>query len=284
MERIRDLLSFFIAAMAMVSLLCAVYQGMNDRNWSAGTLAGIFLVATLMFYIPRVVSISAWGVSAQLQNTLDRAEEIIERLKKLAEANARATYMSLAWGNRMGTPSAIEKQKVLDDIDAQLSALNVDKTKRQNIAEPLVAMIGVDLYFAYSRVMDRLVFWIDYAENRRLAGDQNSESLAQHQKFVNAVTDWRKANAGQSPYRDRQNYDLDTYLQRDIPAAILSDAQRSTAQTFSKTVLSLYEKCKEKGGFAPEAATFLDAQNGEDQLGAADRKVRELFGVVTTVQ
>ena len=284
MERIKDLLSFFTAAMAMVALLCAVYEAMNQRLWSAGALTTIFVAAFFLFYIPQLETFKAAGIEVRLRQTLDRAEEIIERLKKLAEANARATYMSLAWGNRMGTPSAIEKQRVLDDIDAQLSALNVDKTQRQNIAEPLVAMIGVDLYFAYSRVMDRLVFWIDYAENRRFLGDQNLESIAQHQKFVNGVADWRKANAGQSPYRDRQKYDLDTYLQRDIPAAILSDAQRSTAQALSKTVLSLYEKCKEKGGYTPEAAIFLDAQSGEDQLGAADRKVKELFGVVTTVQ
>ena len=91
MERMRDLLSFFFAAMAMVSLLCAIYQAFNDHKGSALTLAGLFIASALMFDLPRIVSISAWGVSAQLQSTLDNAKEVIERLKKLAEANAAVT-------------------------------------------------------------------------------------------------------------------------------------------------------------------------------------------------
>jgi hypothetical protein len=281
MERMRDLLSFFFAAMAMVSLLCAVYQAFNDHKASALTLGGLFIASALMFDLPRIVSISAWGVSAQLQSTLDNAKDVIERLKKLAEANAAVTYMTLAWGNRMGTPSAVDKQKLLDDTDAQLRALNVGEAQRLEIAKPLIDLIGVDLYSAYSRVMYRLVFWLSNAEDRRFQADQSPQSAEQHRAFAAKVADWQKANAGQTPYRDRQDYDLDAYLQRDIPTELLSDAQRAKAQALREQVLALYEGCKRKGGYTPEAADFLDKQGGEDVLGAADRKVAELFGVST---
>ncbi|MGA7230435.1 MAG: hypothetical protein WBX95_05850, partial [Xanthobacteraceae bacterium] len=95
----------------------------------------------------------------------------------------------------------------------------------------------------------------------------------------NAVSEWRKANAGQSPYRERENYDLDAYLSRDISTAILNDPQRSVAQRFRETVLSLYNGCKEKGGYTPQAADFLDKMVGENFQGVADIKVKELFGV-----
>ena len=281
MERIRDILAFFFASMAMVSLLCAIYQAFNDHKGSAVTLGALFLASAIMFDPSRIVSISAWGVTAQLQTTLENAKDVVERLKKLAEANAAVTYMTLAWSGRMGTPTAAEKQRLFDEADAQLLALKVDDEQRRKIAEPLVALIGVDLYFAYSRIMDRLVFWVSAAEQRSFAADRTPASIVQHQKFSDAVANWRQINAGKSPYRDRENYDLDTYLQRDIPAAILTDTQRSTALTLSKTVLSLYTGCKKKGGYTPEAADFLDKQSGEDQTGAADRKVNELFGVET---
>jgi hypothetical protein len=47
---------FFIAAMAMISLLCAVYEAMNQRIWSSGALATIFVVAFLLFYFPQLAS------------------------------------------------------------------------------------------------------------------------------------------------------------------------------------------------------------------------------------
>jgi hypothetical protein len=158
MDRMKDLLPFVIAAMAMVSLICAIYKAMNQRNGSAITLATIFFLSTLLFYLPQLETLKALGIDVRLRNTLDRAEEIIGRLKTLAQANAKVTYMTIAWGNRLGSPSAADKQRVLDETDAQLQALKVDEVERKAIAKPLVDLIGVDLYTAYAHVMDRLVF------------------------------------------------------------------------------------------------------------------------------
>lgn len=278
-ERMKDLLSFVIAAMAMVSLVCAVYQGMNDRIASAGVLAGVFFLATALFYLPQLDTLSAYGVQVRLRNTLDRADEIIGRLKKLAEANAKATYMNVTWGNRLGSPPATDKQKVLDDIDAQLIALGVDASVRQEIAKPLIAMIGVDLYSTYSLVMDRLVFWLNQKEEQRFSTDQAPDRIARHQAFVDAVAEWRKANAGKGPRSG--NYDLDEFLARDIPTSLLSDPQKAAAQSFRGQVLKLYNDSVKKGGYTPETATFLD-EGGDDWTGAADKRVREIFAVDTS--
>ena len=155
--------------------------------------------------------------------------------------------MTLAWGNRLGTPSAADKQKLLDDTDAQLRALNVDEAQRMKIAKPLVDLIGVDLYFAYSQVMERLVFWLNNAEDSRFQRDHSPQSVEQHKAFVAKVAEWRKANAGNTPYRERQSYDLDVYLKREIPADLLNEAQRAKAQAPRERVLALYEGCKGKG-------------------------------------
>jgi phage terminase large subunit GpA-like protein len=232
MERMRDLLAFFFAAMAMVSLLCAVYQAFNEHRWSAVTLGALFVASAIMFDPSRIVSISAWGVTAQLQTTLENAKDVVERLKRLAQANAAVTYMTLAWSGRMGTPTAAEKQKLLDEADAQLRALNVDNAERQKIAKPLVSLIGVDLYSIYSQVMDRFVFWVTQTQEQNRSKDSSPEAIAAHQKVSDAVAEWRKVNAGHSPYRNREFYGLDVYLTRDIPTAIMSETQKSAAQEF----------------------------------------------------
>ena len=50
----KDLLAFFFAAMAMISLLCAIFEAMNQRIWSAGALTTIFIAAFLLFYFPQL--------------------------------------------------------------------------------------------------------------------------------------------------------------------------------------------------------------------------------------
>ncbi len=279
MDRMKDLLSFFIAAMAMVSLLCAVYEAMNQRNWSAGALAGLFVVSTLLFYLPQLETLSAFGIQARLRNTLDRAEEIIDRLKKLAEVNAKVTYLTLAWGNRLGSPSAVEKQKVLDEMDAQLHALKVDDAERLAIAQPLTTLIGVDLYTAYSHVMERIVFWIETLEARKLNTNRTPETEAAYQKLVTTIAAWRRANAGKGPGNDLPNYDLSSHLSRETPIAILSEPQKAAAQALRVELLRLYDSCAKRGGYTPEAAEYLDRHIGENYLREADMTVKELFGI-----
>lgn len=96
MDRVREIFLYFVAALAMFSLLCAVYQGMNDKKGSAITLAAIFLVCALIVFLPKLDVLEAFGVKAQLSKTLDRAEEIIGKMRRLSEINARASYMTMA--------------------------------------------------------------------------------------------------------------------------------------------------------------------------------------------
>jgi hypothetical protein len=276
MDRMKDLLFFFLAAMAMVAVVCAIYEAMNQRNASALTLATIFLLSTLLFYLPRLETLSALGISVKLQNTLNQAEEIIDRLKKLAEVNAKVTYMTIAWGNRMGTPKAVDKQRVLDEMDAQLLALKVNEDERRKISKPLVALIGIDLYAFYSQVMERLVFWKDTIENRALNANHTPEAAAEYQKLGASIAAWRRLNAGKAPGNDLDNFDLREYLIRDTPVAILDEKQKASAETFRNQILSLYQGCLTKGGYTAEAATFIDGTR-ENYVGAADERVKQLF-------
>ena len=265
--------------MAMISLLCAVYEAMNQRIWTSGALTTIFVAAFLLFYFPQLETFKAAGIEVRLRQTLDRAEEIIERLKKLAEANAKVTYMTLAWGNRFGSPSAVDKQELLDEADAQLRALNVDEAERKQIAKPLVALVGVDLYTIYSQVMERFVFWTQQEENKKVNSNPTPEVRTENQKLNESIAAWRSANAGKGPGSHLQDYDLAALLLRNTPTAIMTQPQKAAAEAFRAQLVALHEGCVKKGGYTPDAAAFLDSRGGENLLPAADIEVKERFGI-----
>src|SRR5580704_6295919 len=64
--------------------------------------------------------LSAIALEATLRQTVTEAVATLSSLKRLSEISAKATYMQMAWGNRLGTPAAKEKQAILDEIDSQL--------------------------------------------------------------------------------------------------------------------------------------------------------------------
>jgi hypothetical protein len=66
MDRIREIVLYFVAALAMFSLLCAVYQAMNKAAGSAIVLAGIFIASTFIVFLPKLEVLKAFGVEARL--------------------------------------------------------------------------------------------------------------------------------------------------------------------------------------------------------------------------
>jgi hypothetical protein len=56
-----------------------------------------------------------------------------------------------AWGNRLGAPKATEKQRLLDAMDEQLAALNVNPDDANEIKRSHVRFIAFDFYTLYSR-------------------------------------------------------------------------------------------------------------------------------------
>jgi hypothetical protein len=82
---------------------------------------------------PRVPldSIKGGFVDAKFNRTLNQANDIITRLSQMAIINARVSYTTLAWGNRMATgPYAKDKQAILDEIDRQLVDLKASASVR----------------------------------------------------------------------------------------------------------------------------------------------------------
>jgi hypothetical protein len=153
MEKLREIFAFVCFAMGICALILAVFQAWNGKMASAVGLGMAFAVCGIVLFLSQIKTFKVWQVEVELRETLDRAEEIIGRVRKLASISARASYLTIAWGNRMGAPPAMEKQAVLDQIDTQLMELKVSTEERAVITRPFVKMVRLDFFFLFQNVL-----------------------------------------------------------------------------------------------------------------------------------
>jgi hypothetical protein len=152
-DKVRDIFSYFVAALSMFAFLGAVYQAFNNEKGSAAALGTLFLVGALIVFLPQVEFIKTLGVEAKLRQTVTEAVATLENLRRLSEISAKATYMQMAWGNRWGGPPAHDKQMILDEVDAQLAELKVPTSQRAEITTPFIRAIGFDFFYLFKNTI-----------------------------------------------------------------------------------------------------------------------------------
>lgn len=261
---------------AIVCFGLAVVLAWRDRIKAGALVSTLFVLCVVLAYFPQLDSIRAFAVDVRLRHSLDRADEILARLKDLTIASAKTSYMTLAWGNRLGTPSVKDKQAILDQFDEQLLFLKVSSDERREIERPYVQLIGADLYGIFCRVMERYAQWKEEVDLRR--GENTPARIAERQNFTAEIGEWRKALTG-GPYANLKNYDLEMSLKHATPDKLLDDKSRPKVEQFRKELLALYIACEAKGGYTKEAADFVDPFMGQNDMMAVDAKMKEVFGV-----
>jgi hypothetical protein len=275
LDRLRDIVLFIAGAMAIVSLILSLYEGFNQRIGTASFLAGLFVASTLIVFLPKLEVFKAWGVEARLTKTLDRAEEIIGKLRRLSLISAKASYMNAAWSNRMASPSTKEKQAMLDEVDQQLTDLNVSKAERDGITEPFVQIIGFDLYQMFAKIIHGYAapkYSALIAKANASQKEEDQLALVRHSERIGV---WTKRTQNPHLFSRLKTYSLKEELERELPNENewMSDSERAIAEKFKNRVLELFEGCKKKGGYTPEAADFMDRFPEE-----REQVVQGLFG------
>jgi hypothetical protein len=155
MKRLQELLVFVCTIVAIGALILCAFQAWNKEFRSASAFGVIFVLCAVFLFLPQIKAFKVWEVQVETRETLDQAKAIIERLTKLAAISARASYLTIAWGNRFGTPPAREKQAVLDEIDNQLAELKVSPKELADIQRPFVKMVRLDFFFLFQGVLNQ---------------------------------------------------------------------------------------------------------------------------------
>lgn len=279
MDKLKELYVFISFALGACALVLSVYQGWQGKIASATVLGVSFLMCGLFLFLPQIKMFKVWEVQVELRETVDRAEELIKRLRRISSNSARSAYMQMAWGNRMASPSAKEKRAFLDEIDQQLVDLKLSPEERADIARPVVRIIGFDLYMIFSRTLEK------YAEMRysalvERARSEKPELVEARDRHSATYTTWHKREAGQNPFLRLDTYDLANELDRETPRSgeWMDERELTIMRNFAHTILALYKGCEAKGGYTPEAADFLDTYGSGAE--GYERKAKELFGAV----
>ena len=266
-DLLQGLPPFLFGSAATISFALAVYLALHDRKGAAGILAGIALAAALLGYLPQLDSLSAFAVNVKLRSTLDRADEILAKLRDVSVINAKLAYTTMIWGNRFGAPRAVEKQRLLDEMDEQLEILKVNESDRAEFKKPYVRFIGFDFYQLYVRS-------IDYAVSRRgeelqakLMLDPSNDNRAKAAEFTAKASAWR-ARVARNSVEEMPIDGFRKFLHDNTPRDAFSPEETVALDKLADEIADLFEASRRRGGYSKEAAEFYDRYS-ENGLGAA---------------
>jgi hypothetical protein len=280
MEKLREIFVFVCFALGVVALILCVFQAWNGKIGSASALGVAFVVCGVFLFLSQIKTFKVWEVQVELRETLDRAEEIIGRVRKLASISARASYLTIAWGNRMGTPPAREKQAILDEIDNQLAELKVSPEELADIQRPFVKMVRLDFFFLFQGVLSQYATIV----NTGLVADVHeakdaSAASAVVMRHSELITAWTKRTRKEDPSVSLEKGSLQDVLNDYMPKSgeWLNDKELAVMQRFKTEIVRLNADCEKKGGYTPEAATYYDRYSGDHNIDKAKQLRNEVL-------
>jgi hypothetical protein len=280
MDKLREIYIFVCFALGVAALILCVFQAWNEKTGSATALGVVFVVCGVFLFLSQIKAFKVWEVQVELRETLDRAEEIIGRVRKLASISARASYLTIAWGNRMGTPPAREKQAVLDEIDNQLAELKVSPEELANIQRPFVKMVRLDFFFLFQGVLRQYATIV----NTELVADVHkatdaSAASAVVMRHSELITAWTKRTLKEDPSADLEKESLADALNDYMPKSgeWLNDKELAVMQRFKTEIVRLNADCEKKGGYTPEAVTYFDRHSGDHNIDKAKQLRNEVL-------
>jgi cell division protein FtsB len=271
MEKLREIYVFVCFALGVVALILCVFQAWNGKIGSASALGVAFVICGVFLFLSQIKTFKVWEVQVELRDTLDRAEEIIGRVRKLAAISARASYLTIAWGNRLGTPPAREKQAVFDEIDSQLAELKVSPKELADIQRPFVKMVRLDFFFLFKGVLSQYatILNTELVADVHAAKDPNAAGAVLN-RHAELITAWTKRTQKEDPSADLEKESLADALNEYMPKAgeWLNDKELAVMQKFKAEILRLNADCEKKGGYTPEAVTYYDRYSPDHNIKA----------------
>ncbi|HWK96420.1 MAG TPA: hypothetical protein VNR39_13455 [Pseudolabrys sp.] len=262
-DKLKEILLFVAFVVGASTLLLSAFQFWSGKLPSAAGLLVCFVICGVFVFLPQIKSFKLWQVEVELNQTLDEAKLVTDRLRRLAAISAKSTYMQMAWGNRMGTPPVAEKQAILDEIDKQLVELRAKPEEIESIKKPFVQMIALDFYFLYTRTIR------SYAELRftalieRRARNNSPASIEPELQHSSKISEWTARTNEVDPISRLSNSTLEAELTRFSPreGEWLNADEREIVDDFRKVIVRLYAECEKKGGFTAAAAAYYDKNN-----------------------
>jgi uncharacterized membrane protein len=84
MDKLRELFVFVCFAIGVCGIILAVYQGWQGKVASATMLGMLFVVCGLFLFLSQIKTFKIWEVQVELRETVDHAEQLIKRLRRIS--------------------------------------------------------------------------------------------------------------------------------------------------------------------------------------------------------
>jgi hypothetical protein len=235
---------YLLGGGAIVSLVLVGILAWQNKTGPAGVLVALFVLCVALAYFPRLDSVKAFSVDIRLRRTLDRAEEILGRIKALSLLNGKATYAGMAWASRWGGMPIEEKQKIADQIDEQLKSYGATDADIAAIKEQYVALIGYDLVNYFE---DALAQYVANANSTA----KSSANVAWLDRF-NATQRLNAENILAS-----EPSAAGFLLKSQIPRDLVKPDDAAKFERFAERIAQLWSGCRTRGGYTNDAIDFF---------------------------
>jgi len=232
---------------AATTLVCVIILTFKRNNVGAGILAAVFVACVFLSYIPKLASFKAFSVEVRLKDTLDRADEIVARLKSLTIVSAKASYRAIGFSLFLGTTHWEDVQNLLIQIDNEVEPLQLSEHDRKELIRPYTDILAYRLYTVTIGTMQSVA---DQAASRYDA------DLSAEEK--NAIVSARARNS-QDFNTHLMNFRADDWdrLIFDLVPSFLREKEKAKAIAYLRHIDELYKSCVKTRGLTDETASLI---------------------------
>lgn len=252
--RLKDSPPYFFALGAVVSFGLVILFVVQSRGAGATTaMLVLFILCVVFAYFPQLDSISAGLLNVKLGRNLDRAEEILGRLKNLASIDAKVTYTIMGWSNRWNGMPLKEKQSISDQIDTQLKSYGISDVEISSIKGQYVGLIRYDLGAIFEMALNgHVVNNLGSGNLKTWIAEWNANGRLSLEKVLGASqSEFARSLKGEIPREDLKPDDVIKF------------------EKFADHIGTIYAGCMERHGYTTEAINFFN----EVSLLAGDKLV-----------
>lgn len=226
--------SHLVGLLSLVAAGSAIYLAFRDKKGAALSMTGIFLATAIISQLQYIKSFEAFTVKAQLQDRIERADELIKQLRELSILVAKAGYGStgismLALGGIQTSDLTLTK-----DFDALLSRLKLTQEEKADARRPLLRVIGIKLTGHMANIANRLY-------ELRSTDEARGKTMEAPKLITSNELLQRRLFSLDTPEQMRSML-LDL-----MPTNLLPD-QQASADRFVNKLMAIYEDSLQNGG------------------------------------
>lgn len=256
---------------AAVSFLLTLWLLWQDRTASASVAVALSFGSVLFRVLPSLESFEILGLKAKLRERIEKVDEILDRLRRVATVFTKASVQNTTWSNRIGGLSYQNQAELLEEQVAELVSLGVASDLIDTVKRPALTMVSNDLVRHYCIVLEKVLPTYQNAYGR-IIGELERVPLPDRahdhaQTIENAKA--RQEGYSYSRYRDIVKTTPDrpeqvTTILKEINSLYqMSAADRSSLERFAQLLANYNEKIWLNKRMDLEVGDYLEKSDGE---------------------